>query len=72
MRHARIVELVRRRRAIVALAVAAALTATAAAVASTSAVSPPQVLNYQVYVGGKGRANPRLAGKMPAVPESSG
>ncbi len=61
MRHARIVELVRRRRAIVALAVAAALTATATAVAATSAVSPPQVLNYQVYVGGKGRANPRLA-----------
>ena len=62
MRHARIVELVRRRRATVALAVAAALlTATATAFAATSAVSPPQVLNYQVYVGGKGRANPRLA-----------
>jgi branched-chain amino acid transport system substrate-binding protein len=61
MRHARIVELVRRRRATLALAVAAALTATATAVAATSAVSPPQVLNYQVYVGGKGKANPRLA-----------
>ena len=24
-------------------------------------VSPPQVLNYQVYVGGKGKANPNLA-----------
>jgi branched-chain amino acid transport system substrate-binding protein len=61
MRHARILAVARGRRAIVALALAFALTATAAAVAATSAVSPPQVLNYQVYVGGKGRANPRLA-----------
>jgi branched-chain amino acid transport system substrate-binding protein len=44
-----------------ALAVAIMLTAAASAVAATSAVSPPQVLNYQVYVGGKGKANPRLA-----------
>ena len=43
------------------LAVVTVLTATASAVAATSAVSPPQVLNYQVYVGGKGKANPKLA-----------
>ena len=45
----------------VVLAVVAALTATASAVAATSAVPPPQVLNYQAYVGGKGKANPNLA-----------
>ena len=61
MRHARILEVARRRRAIVALALAVALTATAASVAATSAVSPPQVLNYQVYVGGKGKAKQNLA-----------
>jgi branched-chain amino acid transport system substrate-binding protein len=61
MRHARILAVARGRRAIVALALAVALTATAAAVAATSAVSPPQVLNYQVYVGGKGKAKPNLA-----------
>ena len=61
MRSARIVDAVRRRRATIALAVAAALTATATAVAATGAAPPPQVLDYQVYVGGKGRANPRLA-----------
>ena len=61
MRHARILAVARGRRAIVALALAFALTATAAAVAATSAVSPPQVLNYQVYVGGKGKAKPNLA-----------
>ena len=37
------------------------LTASASAVAATSAVSPPQVLNYQVYVGGKGKAKANLA-----------
>ena len=32
--------------------------------AATSALSPPQVLNYQAYVGGKGKANPKpLAGR---------
>jgi branched-chain amino acid transport system substrate-binding protein len=61
MRHARILAVARGRRAIVALGLAVALTATAAAVAATSAVSPPQVLNYQVYVGGKGKAKPNLA-----------
>ena len=61
MRHARILGVVRRRRATIALALAAALTATAAAAAATSAVSPPQVLNYQAYVGGKGKARANLA-----------
>ncbi len=55
------VESLRGRRAMAILAVATVLTATASAVAATSAVSPPQVLNYQVYVGGKGKANPKLA-----------
>jgi branched-chain amino acid transport system substrate-binding protein len=35
--------------------------ATATAVAATSALPPPQVLNYQLYVGGKGKANPKLS-----------
>ena len=61
MRSAGIVDAVRGRRATIALAVAAALTATATAVAATGAAPRPQVLDYQVYVGGKGRANPRLA-----------
>ena len=61
MRPATIVDLFRRRPAIVGLAVAAALVATATAVAATSALPPPQVLNYQLYVGGKGKANPKLS-----------
>jgi branched-chain amino acid transport system substrate-binding protein len=32
-----------------------------AALASTSALPPPQVLNYQAYVGGKGKAKANLA-----------
>ena len=32
-----------------------------AALAATSALPPPQVLNYQAYVGGKGKANPKLS-----------
>ncbi len=61
MRPATIAENLRRRRLMAVLAVVTVLTATASAVAATSAVSPPQVLNYQLYVGGKGRANPKLA-----------
>ena len=61
MRPATIVENLRRRRVMVFLAVATVLTATTSAVAATSAVSPPQVLNYQVYVGGKGKAKPNLS-----------
>jgi len=61
MRPPTIVESLRRRRLIVVAAVVTALTATVSAVAATSAVSPPQVLNYQAYVGGKGKANPKLA-----------
>ena len=61
MRPATIVENLRRRRVMAVLAVVTLLTATASAVAATSAVSPPQVLNYQVYVGGKGKANPKLS-----------
>ena len=61
MRPATIVDLFRRRPAIVGLAVVAALAATATAVAATTALPPPQVLNYQLYVGGKGKANPKLS-----------
>ena len=61
MRPARIVEIVRRRRATVGLAVAAALVATATAVGATGALPPPQVLNYQLYVGAKGKAKSNLA-----------
>ena len=61
MRPATIVENRRRRRLMAVLAVVTVLIATASAVAATSAVSPPQVLNYQVYVGGKGKANAKLA-----------
>ena len=43
------------------LAVVTVLTASASAVAATSAVSPPQVLNYQAYVGSKGKAKTKLA-----------
>jgi branched-chain amino acid transport system substrate-binding protein len=57
----------RRRRAIVVSAMAVALTAAATAVGATSsakgphALPPPQVLNYQLYVGGKGKAKSNLA-----------
>ena len=61
MRPGTIVDLFRRRPAIVGLAMAAALAATATAVAATSALPPPQVLNYQLYVGGKGKAKANLA-----------
>jgi branched-chain amino acid transport system substrate-binding protein len=61
MRPGTIVDLFRRRPAIVGLAVAVALAATATAVAATSALPPPQVINYQLYVGGKGKANSKLA-----------
>jgi branched-chain amino acid transport system substrate-binding protein len=61
MRSAKIVRAVRRRHTTVVLAVAAALTATATAVAATGAAPPPQVLNYQLYVGGKGKAKSNLA-----------
>ena len=61
MRPGTIAERFRRRPAIVGLAVAAALAATATAVAATSALPPPQVLNYQLYVGGKGKAKSNLA-----------
>lgn len=61
MRPARIVEIVRRRRATVVLAVAAALMATATAVAATGAAPKPIVLDYQAYVGGKGKAKANLA-----------
>jgi branched-chain amino acid transport system substrate-binding protein len=62
MRHPRIVDIVRRRRATVVLAVAAALIATATAVGATGAVGPPaELLDYQKYVGGKGKAKANLA-----------
>jgi branched-chain amino acid transport system substrate-binding protein len=61
MRPATIVEHVPRRRLMAVLALVTVLTATASALAATSAVSPPQVLNYQLYVGGKGKAKPKLA-----------
>ena len=32
-----------------------------AALAATSALPPPQVLNYQAYAGGKGKADPKLS-----------
>ena len=61
MRPARLVETVRRRRSTVALAVAAALVAAATGLAATSALPPPQVLDYQLYVGGKGKAKANLS-----------
>jgi branched-chain amino acid transport system substrate-binding protein len=61
MRHAEILEVARRRRATVALVVAAALMATATAVAATVAAPKPVVLDYQAYVGGKGKAKANLA-----------
>jgi len=61
MRPANLVESLRRRRAGVVLAVAVALTATATAVAATGAAPPRQVLDYKVYVGGKGKAKSNLS-----------
>ena len=62
MRHRKIVEDARRRRATVLLAVVAALTAMVTAVGATGAVGPPaQLLDYQKYVGGKGKAKANLA-----------
>lgn len=51
----------RRRRTTVVLAVAAALTAVTTAVAATGAAPKPIVLDYQAYVGGKGKAKANLA-----------
>ena len=57
MRPANIVAVVRRRRATVILAVAAALVAAATALGATAALPPYKlVLDYQAYVGGKGKA----------------
>ena len=62
MRSANFVAVVRRRRATIILAVAAALVAAATAFGATAALPPYKlVLNYQAYVGGKGKANPNLA-----------
>jgi branched-chain amino acid transport system substrate-binding protein len=61
MRPRNVVEAAWRRRATVALAVAAALTATATAVAATGAAPKPIVLDYQAYVGGKGKAKANLS-----------
>jgi branched-chain amino acid transport system substrate-binding protein len=56
----------RRRLALVALALAGVATVAVTAVATASptrshAAPPPAVLNYQLYAGGKGKANPKLA-----------
>ena len=63
MRSANFVAVVRRRRATIILAaVRAALVAAATAFGATAALPPYKlVLNYQAYVGGKGKANPNLA-----------
>ncbi len=62
MRSANFVAVVRRRRATIILAVTAALVAAATAFGATAALPPYKlVLNYQAYVGGKGKANPNLA-----------
>jgi len=63
MRPANIVHLARRKRATVALLVIVAAVATVVATseASSDALPPPQVLDYQVYVNGKGKANPKLS-----------
>ncbi len=62
MRPSNIVAVVRRRRATVFLAVAAALVAAATAFGATAALPPYKlVLNYQAYVGGKGKAKANLA-----------
>jgi branched-chain amino acid transport system substrate-binding protein len=62
MRPANFVAVVRRRRATIILAVAAALVAAATAFGATAALPPYKlVLNYQAYVGGKGKAKANLA-----------
>jgi branched-chain amino acid transport system substrate-binding protein len=62
MRPSNIVATVRRRRATVFLAVAAALVAAATALGATAALPPYKlVLDYQAYVGGKGKAKANLA-----------
>jgi branched-chain amino acid transport system substrate-binding protein len=62
MRPANFVAVVRRRRATIILAVAAALVAAATALGATAALPPYKlVLDYQAYVGGKGKANSNLA-----------
>ena len=62
MRPANFVAVVRRRRATIVLAVAAALVAAATAFGATAALPPYKlVLNYQAYVGGKGKAKANLA-----------
>jgi branched-chain amino acid transport system substrate-binding protein len=62
MRPANFVAAARRRRATITLAVAAALVAAATALGATAALPPYKlVLNYQAYVGGKGKAKENLA-----------
>jgi branched-chain amino acid transport system substrate-binding protein len=61
MRPRNVLEAAWRRRATMALAVAAALVATATAVAATGAAPKPIVLDYQAYVGGKGKAKANLS-----------
>jgi branched-chain amino acid transport system substrate-binding protein len=66
LRPRRITQSARRRLALAALAlitlVGAVVTAVATASTATSNALPPaQVLNYQLYAGGKGKANPKLS-----------
>jgi branched-chain amino acid transport system substrate-binding protein len=61
MRPRDIVVIARRRRATVALAVTATLTAVAMALAAAGAAQRSIVLDYQAYVGGKGKAKANLA-----------
>ena len=63
MRPASVIQPARRRLAVVALALAALATAAVATAATTRshALPPAQVLNYSTYVGGTGKANPKLA-----------
>ena len=61
MRPATSVDTVRRRRAKVAVLVLATLTAVALALAAAGSAQRLSVLDYQAYVGGKGKAKPNLA-----------
>jgi len=63
MRSAGILRAARGRRGFaLAVTIGACLALTAvAAFGATGAAPPPQVLNYQAYVGGKGKANPKLS-----------
>ena len=61
MRPATSVDNVRRRRAKVAVIALAALTAVALALAAAGSAQRLSVLDYQAYVGGKGKAKPNLA-----------